>query len=69
MIDPLKPSIQLLVKLGSIVVHADELTSKGGHPMDAIAIRSGMDDLDVREWIDRMGELLPLKRKVAEESA
>lgn len=54
--------IQTLVKLGSIVVHADELTSPHGHAVDSVAIRSLLDDPDVKAWIKSMGPMLPLKR-------
>lgn len=62
----LEPSMTLLCKLGSIVVHADELTSPDGHEFDKIAIRGLLDnDLDIQQWIKEMGKqsLLPRKRK------
>lgn len=52
----------LLVKLGSIVVHADELTEPGGHEFDHTTIRTLLTDPDVQKWIKDMGVLLPLKR-------
>lgn len=55
-------SIQLLMKLGSIVVHADELTSPGGHEIDAEAIRGLVQDEEVQLFIKSMGPLLPVKR-------
>lgn len=61
--DPLKPSMQLLMKLGSIVVHADEGTSPtGGHVFDVSAARVLLDDPEVAAWIAAMGPLLPRKR-------
>lgn len=62
--DPLKPSLQLLIKLGSIAVHADEMLSPGGHDFDKIALQQGLADPDVKAWIKQMTtkSLLPLKR-------
>ena len=60
--DPLKPSVSLLSKLGSIVVHADEATSAGRHEFDIVAIKSLLDDTEVKEWITDMGAFLPVKR-------
>lgn len=58
----MKPSAALLVKLGSAVVHADELTSPHGHDFDRTAIRTIVDDPDVKAWVKAMGALLPVKR-------
>lgn len=55
-------TMPLLVKLGSIVVHADELTEPGGHDFDRATIRSLLEDPDVKKWIADIGVLLPLKR-------
>lgn len=62
--DPLKhgPSLSLLVKLGSIVVHADEYLSPSAHVFDLEALRVGLRDPEVQEWIKDMGALLPVKR-------
>ena len=60
--DPLKPSVSLLSKLGSIVVHADEATSAGRHEFDIVAIKSLLDDPEVKEWITAMGVFMPVKR-------
>lgn len=54
----LKPELSLLVKLGSIVVHVEELLSPKGHPFDETAIRGLLSDPEVQEWLtkmDRMG--------------
>jgi hypothetical protein len=56
------PSLSLLCKLGSIVVHVDEYTSPGGHPIDFQVIRAILDDPEVQTWIKKMGPLLPVKR-------
>ena len=59
---PMAPSTTLLMKLGSIVVHADEATEPGGHSFDIAALRPLIEDPEVKEWIKSMGALLPLKR-------
>lgn len=63
-VDPLKPNAQLLVKLGSLIVHYEEFNSNKGHPMDKTAIDSLMSDEDVKSWMKKMNELalLPIKR-------
>lgn len=62
--DPLKPSISLLIKLGSLVVHADEFLSPNGHPFDRMAFDNGLQDAEVQQWIRQMTKqaFLPVKR-------
>jgi hypothetical protein len=67
--DPMKPSAALLVKLGSIAVHADELTDNTpnairGHGHDAATIKSLMSDPEIVEWMKAMRAraFLPVKR-------
>lgn len=60
--DPLKPSVALLSKLGSIIVHAEEVLSPKGHAFDKAALQSLFDDTEVKQWIKQMGPFLPLKR-------
>ena len=62
--DALKPTIGLLVKLGSLAVHIDELLSAGGHEYDRVAIRSLLSDPDVIEWLKAFNGMgfLPIKR-------
>lgn len=60
--DPMKPGATLLVKLGSIVVHADEATGPDGHAFDVTTIQSLISDPEVAQWIADMGVLLPRKR-------
>lgn len=66
MADILSPSPALLCKLGSIIVHADELVSPLGHEFDKEALKALLSDPDVSEWLKGMGEmaLVPLKRTV-----
>lgn len=61
----LNPTTSLLVKLGSIAVHADELLSPDAHPMDQVALKSLLGDPEIVEWLKRMDEaaLLPRKRR------
>lgn len=60
----LSPSIGLLVKLGSIIVHADEALSPHGHSFDLDAIKPLLADPDVIAWIKAgtAAAMLPLKR-------
>ena len=55
-------SLALAVKLGSIVVHADELTGIDGRELDREVIRHSLEDPEVVSWIKEMGCLLPVKR-------
>lgn len=60
----IEPTLSLLCKLGSIVVHADEATEHGGHEFDVIAIRNVLNDPEVAAWISGMTRkgFLPVKR-------
>lgn len=60
--DPLKPSLALLAKLGSIIVHADEYHSSRGHDYDYTAFKGLLADPEVITWIKAMGPFLPVKR-------
>lgn len=62
--DPLKPSIPLLIKLGSVIVHQEELMSKKGHSFDKAALDTVRNDPEVVEWLKQMTDmaLLPMKR-------
>lgn len=62
--DPLKPEASLLVKLGSIAVHADEGLGSHGHQFDLNALSTLLSDPEVIDWLDAMGTLalLPVKR-------
>jgi hypothetical protein len=61
----LKPRAALLVKLGSIAVHADEFTSPDG--FDLTAMRGLLNDPEVIEWLAKMtaAAFVPVKRKSA----
>jgi hypothetical protein len=62
--DPLKPSLTLLVKLGSLAVHIEEMLSPGGHAFDKNAIDQILNDPEVKEWLKDMDDMafLPKKR-------
>lgn len=62
MSDPLKPEIPLLLKLGAIVVYADEFLSETGSNFDLRAIEGLLRNEDVQQWIKDMRVFLPLKR-------
>lgn len=63
--DVLKPEMKLLVKLASIAIHADELTSSSGHHFDIEALKSLINDSEVKGWLEEMDKLAltPIKRK------
>jgi len=62
--DPLAPAASLLIKLGSIAVHADEYLSPGGHPLDKVALDGLLRDPEVVAWRKAMDAMafLPVKR-------
>lgn len=64
MSNPLRPDPSLLVKLGSIAVHSEEMLSPGRHDFDAQAIKSLLTDSAVKKWVAEMDSmaLLPVKR-------
>lgn len=59
---PMRPTLTLLVKLGSIAVHVDEMMSPAGHDYDKIALKALLDDPEVKDWIKNAGPMLPQKR-------
>lgn len=65
MTNPLSPTPTLLCKLGSIIVHVDELHSPGGHGYDKIALEQLLADPEVTEWMKAMDgmAMLPKKRR------
>jgi len=54
--------MSLVVKLASIVVHADEMTSPLGHGYDKVALRQLVEDPEVSGWVKSLGPLAPVKR-------
>lgn len=66
--NPLRPDATLLCKLGSIVVHADEMISPTGHGFDKIAMQQLLSDPQMTAWMAAMDALamLPKKRTMAD---
>lgn len=64
MADPFTPSATLLIKLGSIIVHFEELITPTGHGYDKVALDSLLSDPEVVEWMEQMNAMamLPVKR-------
>jgi hypothetical protein len=62
--NPFKPSPELLSKLGSIVVHSEEMISDTGHHFDLSALRAVLNDPEVRDWLKKMTDMamVPVKR-------
>jgi len=62
--EPLKPEVTVLVKLGSLAVHIEEMLSSKGHEFDRAAIQTLLDDTELRQWLTAMDEMafLPKKR-------
>jgi hypothetical protein len=62
--DPLKPSASLLIKLGSVIVHQEELMSPKGHSFDKHALETVRNDPEVVAWLAQMTKMafLPVKR-------
>jgi len=62
--DPLRVGVSMAVKLGSIAVHVEELLSSNGHEFDTAALKTLLDDAEVKEWLDAMSKkaFLPVKR-------
>ena len=60
----LKPTPQLLIKIGSALVHAEEFFSIKGRPHDKIAFDAIMNSEEIREWIKEGTKeaFLPVKR-------
>ena len=61
--NPLKPPITLLVKLGSIAIHIEELASPSGHHFDKIAVASLLNDPEVKDWLAQMNAMAMIPRK------
>ena len=63
--DALNPPPSLLAKIGSAIVHLDEMSGPAGHHFDKAALDQVMSDPEVKEWLEAMAELalVPRKRK------
>ena len=66
--DPLKPSVQILARLGSAVVHAEEILSDPAvaamvNSLDRAAFWGLTNDEAVKEWIKAMDKKGLVARK------
>ena len=66
-----QPPVPLLVKLGSIVVHCEEMLGPDAQNVDRIAAQGLLNDPTVRQWLSEMTEvgLLPVRRTAADVAA
>lgn len=62
--NPLSPSPSLLIKLGSVIVHQEEMMSAKGHHFDKHALETVRNDPEVVAWLSEMTKqgMLPVKR-------
>lgn len=62
--EALKPSATLLIKIGSLLVHYQELHGGQGHAFDKNVIDQLEADPDVVDWLETMtrGAFLPVRR-------
>jgi len=61
--NPVKPSSSLLSKLGSIVVHTEEMLSEKSHHFDLIALKTVLNDPEVVEWLVEMRKMAMIPEK------
>lgn len=57
-------NLSLVAKLGSIIVHIEEMLSPKGHKFDVIALKGLMNDFEVQELLKKLKSmaLIPEKR-------
>lgn len=55
--------VSAAAKIGSALVHADELTSPDGHQFDHAALAVLLQDPEVTSFLRLLGPLVPKKRK------
>lgn len=55
-------TLPLMVKLGSIAVHAEEYLSDDGALVDREALLAVLNDPEVQDWLREMGPLVPVRR-------
>ena len=58
-------SLNLAVTLGSLAVHIEEMFESddpAARTFDESAIQTLLDNEELKEWITKMGALLPVKR-------
>lgn len=52
--NPMKPSPQLLAKIGSAIAHAQECLGADGHHFDKLAFDGLINDSQVKDWMAQM---------------
>lgn len=62
--DVFDPGQEVLLKMGSALIHADEAMSENGVALDEVLFRYLLAEPDVEEWLKEMDKLslLPVKR-------
>lgn len=60
---PLQAPTTVMIKLGSIAVHVEEYLSPAGHVLDFVALRSLLDDPEIKEWLAAMDKLALVPRR------
>lgn len=62
--EELIPTFEVLIKLGNIVIHTQEMLSSKGHQYDLVVLKQLIEDKEVNEWLNKMDKfaLLPKKR-------
>ena len=58
-----EPSKTLLIKLGSIAVHTEEMLSDTGHDFDIEVLKALLNDNEITEWLTEMDKLALLPKK------
>lgn len=61
--NPMQPTPALLAKIGSALVHAEELLSPNGHDYDRQAFQALMGLPEVRRWIEAMESMAMVPKK------
>lgn len=63
--EAMKPKITILVKLGSLAIHIEEVLSPNGHVFDKAAIQTLLDDPEVKEWLMLMDKMSFLPKRAS----
>ena len=58
-----EPSKTLLIKLGSIAVHTNEMLSDAGHHFDVEVLKALLNDSEITEWMAEVDKLALLPKK------
>lgn len=63
MIKEIQPSKEVLIKLGSLVVHIEEYLSEKSSEYDKITIQALLADQDLQDWVSKLDELALVPKK------